>query len=178
MFFSYFHEVAIKDHEVVYKSHGILFPLRCRNLAFHFASKEVSACLRMSCRLTFYMYSSTGQAVSWRSLLFLYSRINDLTAENEQLQVEVAEKDVQLRNFGQPSRAELSRTEASQEDMEPETLQGMREECESLHAALRDIAQAVIQDAEGSVTESHLPLEEMGTETSFASPFAKSTPLR
>lgn len=93
----------------------------------------------------------------------------------------MAEKETHLKNAvsSQTSRGDLSRSEASHEDAEPEAIQGMREQCESLHAALRDIAQAVIQDAEGSITESNMPLEDtFTTDGGFASPFAKSTPLR
>ena len=60
-------------------------------------------------------------------------------------------------------------------------MQSLREECESLHTALRDIAQAVLQDADGTVDGEERDVDEtrdMTSDLTLPSPYAKSTPMR
>ena len=102
---------------------------------------------------------------------------------NEKYKIQIAEKENQLRN-SRPSGDALDATD-SQEPPESESLQTLREECEALHTALRDIAQAVLQDADGTVDGEERDMEEtreMTRETTFdvtlPSPYARSTPMR
>ena len=62
------------------------------------------------------------------------------------------------------------------------SLRAVQEECEALHTALRDIAQAVIQDADASVADMNDMTGgvegDLTSDIATASPYAKSTPLR
>ena len=81
-----------------------------------------------------------------RNVIFIF-RINELSLLNEKLRQQVEEKDRLVNGL----QRKLSQLEQQHTEEEVESARQRRMETDSLHAALRDIAQAVINDADQSV---------------------------
>ena len=103
-----------------------------------------------------------------------HTRINELTIANEKYKIQIAEKENQLRN----SQPTLDTTDSQEPAAESEALQSLREECEALHVALRDIAQAVLHDADGVEGDEGAGDETFGMDLTLPSPYSRSTPMR
>ena len=85
--------------------------------------------------------------------MILFSRVNELTMSNEKLKIQVEERDKTVSNLRKAiEHLELKAGERSFADLqESEISRQIRDETESLHNALRNIAESVLNDADDDV---------------------------
>lgn len=83
---------------------------------------------------------------------FFFDRINELTMLNERLKIQLDERDKTIATL-QKTVGNLEVQVGSYDLPETDTARQVREETEALHLALRNIAEAVINDADQTRTD-------------------------
>ena len=117
-----------------------------------------------------------------RSYVSLAFRINNLMVTNEKLKIQLVEKDKFISNLQESLHGhEVGRSDSGARSPDTaaadlETAKALREETDAMHAALRDIAQIVINDADQQAEE--VDAELSTSQLRSSSPLRTSSPLR